>query len=310
MKTSIMKYIATLTIAIAILTLTSCMAGSEEVPSVTANQNETPIVTGSTFSLKVALVDSEGKDITTKNVVQEIALFVFDQNEKFYNRINIDSQSIIERREVKITCPGSERITVIAWGGLTEDSETIANLSQGNSSISDFTLSLNHEEGIANPAGDIFYGQHLIRTSINPKSANTSNELVMERKVASISLGTSGITASPNDIFSYKIKNTKSAFNYNGELTGEAIEYIIPASFDKKGNLTTSTISIFPSSKITIELYKNDELIFSAEKDENSKNLAANSGKLLDVFFDYSSTLSVQTTIVPWGVVIQNIVIG
>lgn len=310
MKTSTMKHIAILVVTTAILSLTSCAAGSEDIPSTPVNKDTTTTATTeNAFSLKVALVDNEGEDITTRNVVKDIALFVFDKNEKFYSRINIDAQSIIERREVKITCPGSDQITVIAWGGLTGNSETIANLSKGSSSINDFTISLNHEEGIANPTGDIFYGQHIIRTSIS-KSTTTTDELVMERKAASISLTTSGITSSKNDIFSYKIKNTKSAFNYNGELTGEVIEYVIPASFDKKGNLTMSTTSIFPSSEITIELYKNDELIFSAQKDENSRNLAAKSGKLLDVFFNYNSTLSIQTVVVPWGSIIQNVTIG
>lgn len=311
MKTSTIKYIATLVITTVILSLTSCSAGSEEIPSAPASKNDTPTtITEGAFSLKVALVDNEGEDITTKNVVKNIALFVFDKNEKYYSRLDIDAQSIIERREVKITCPESDQITVIAWGGLTENSESIANLSKGISSINDFTLSLNHEEGIANLTGDIFYGQHLIRASISSKSTNSTDELVMERKAASVSLTTSGIIPTKNDIFSYKIKNTKSAFNHNGELTGETIEYIIPASFDKKGNLTMDTASIFPSSEITIELYKNDELIFSAEKDKNSRSLSAKSGKLLDVFFDFNSTLSVQTVIVPWGTIIQNITIG
>jgi len=42
----------------------------------------------------------------------------------------------------------------------------------------------------------------------------------------------------------------------NGNPTGEEVEFVFPASFDEKGNLTTEAQAIFPAQNITVELYK------------------------------------------------------
>lgn len=310
MKFSTNKSIITSAITFVIISLAACSAGSEDIPSLTPDKTASvPATTAHQFSLKVTLVDNEGHNITSQNVLNDISLFVFDQYNKFHSQICVDSQRIIEKRDIEITCAEADQITVIAWGGIAGDRETIAHLTKGSSSIGDLMVSLKQEKGIANPAGDLFYGQLLIRKAIHSKNATASNELVMERKAASISLSTSGITPSNSDIYSYKIKNAKSAFNYNGELTGETIEYIIPASFNEKGNLTSNATPIFPSPAITIELYRNDELVFSAHKDQGERNLAAKSGKLLDISFDYHTTLYVETMILPWGTVYQDVTI-
>lgn len=310
MKISTNKGIIISIVTFIIISLAACSAGIEDIPSLTPDKTTTAhATTAEQFSLKVTLIDNEGYNITSKNVLNDISLFVFDQSNKFHSQINIDSQSIIERRDIKITCPEADQITVIAWGGIAGDRETINHLTKGSSSINDLMLSLKQEKGIANPAGDLFYGQLLISKTIHSQNAITSNELVMERKTASISLSTSGIIPSNSDIYSYKIKNVKTAFNYNGELTGETIEYIIPASFNEKGNLITNALSIFPSPEITIELYRNDKLVFSAHKDHSARNLSAKSGKLLDISFDYHTTLYVETMILPWGAVSQDVMI-
>ena len=55
----------------------------------------------------------------------------------------------------------------------------------------------------------------------------------------------------------------------------EEVEFAFPASFDEKGNLTTETQAIFPAQNITVELYKDGNLIFSSEKDKNGELFAA-----------------------------------
>ena len=67
--------------------------------------------------------------------------------------------------------------------------------------------------------------------------------------------------------------------DYNGNPTGEEVEFAFPASFDEKGNLTTETQAIFPAQNITVELYKDGNLIFSSEKDKNGELFAATPGK-------------------------------
>ena len=89
----------------------------------------------------------------------------------------------------------------------------------------------------------------------------------------------------------YKIKRTKSSFNCNGELTGNDIGYIIPATLNDNGNLTTGTFSILPADNMTIELYRDDVLVLSSENVKNSENVAANEGEQTNIVFttDYYS---------------------
>ena len=80
--------------------------------------------------------------------------------------------------------------------------------------------------------------------------------------------------------------------DYNGNPTGEEVEFAFPASFDEKGNLTTEAQAIFPAQNITIELYKDGDLIFSSEKDKNGELSAANPGKRNESTFKYSGEVS------------------
>ena len=63
--------------------------------------------------------------------------------------------------------------------------------------------------------------------------------------------------------FYYKVKKTTASFDHNGKLTGEEIEYIIPATMAAKGNVVADNTAILPASDVTIELYKDDNTIHS-----------------------------------------------
>ena len=105
------------------------------------------------------------------------------------------------------------------------------------------------------------------------------------------------------------IKKTKSSFNHNGKLTGEDIEYIIPATMNDKGNVVADNTTILPASDITIELYKDDKMILSSENVKNLEKLSINEGKLSEWTFDLSRN-SGNIMVADWGTVIQHVTIG
>ena len=134
--------------------------------------------------------------------------------------------------------------------------------------ISDLQVSLKENNGIANIPSDLFYGQVTLHKNSSTKST-VSNELQIIRKTSIFQLSTKGLIkylGSNAGNFEYRIKNTKSSLDYNGNPTGEEVEFAFPASFDEKGNLTTETQAIFPAQNITVELYKDGNLIFLAKK--------------------------------------------
>lgn len=176
--------------------------------------------------------------------------------------------------------------------------------------ISDLQVSLKHNNGVANNLpGDLFYGQIVLHRSYTKA---TSQELKIERKVSSMSILTKGalkVFDSKEGNYYYKIKRTKSSFNCNGELTGNDIEYIIPATLNNNGNLTTGIFSILPADNMTIELYRDDVLVLSSENVKNSENVAANEGEQTNIIFDLSRN-NINISISEWGTVIQYVTVG
>ena len=252
---------------------------------------------------------SDNKDITVKGDVDQTTLFVFDQNNDFYKQVTLDRTYLLQAKPVEISCPGSKQITVVAWAGLSSDSEEISAMSQANI-ISDLQVSLKQNNGVAAALpGDLFYGQATLKSASTKSGAET---LKIERKVSSISLITKSVIKvldSKEGNFYYKVKNTKGSFNHNGELTGENIEYIIPATLNEKGNVVAENSAILPASDVTIELYKDDIMILSSKNVKNSEKVSVNEGELSEITFDLSKN-NCNIVVTDWGTVIQHVTIG
>ena len=252
---------------------------------------------------------SDNKDITVKGDVDQTTLFVFDQNNDFYKQVTLDRTYLLQAKPVEISCPGSKQITVVAWAGLSSDSEEISAMSQANI-ISDLQVSLKQNNGVAAALpGDLFYGQATLKSASTKSGAET---LKIERKVSSISLITKSVIKvldSKEGNFYYKVKNTKGSFNHNGELTGENIEYIIPATLNEKGNVVAENSAILPASDVTIELYKDDIMILSSKNVKNSEKVSVNEGEQSEITFDLSKN-NCNIVVADWGTVITHVTIG
>lgn len=304
--TNCLYFVCTLVVAIS---FASCSADSdssysgidEKVIENAAEKTDTP------FSV-VLKAYSDNKDITVKGDVDETTLFVFDENNDFYKQVTLDRTYLLQAKPVEISCPGSKQITVVAWAGLSSENEEISAMSQANI-ISDLQVSLKQNNGVAATLpGDLFYGQVTLKSTSTKSSAET---LKIERKVSSISLITKSVIKvldSKEGNFYYKVKNTKSSFNHNGELTGEDIEYIIPATLNQKGNVVAENTTILPASNITVELYKDDKMILSSENVKNLEKVSVNEGELSELTFDLSRN-SGNIVVTDWGTVIQHVTI-
>ena len=263
--------------------------------------------TDASFSV-VLKAYSDNKDITVKGDVDQTTLFVFDQNNDFYKQVTLDRTYLLQAKPVEISCPGSKQITVVAWAGLSSENEEISAMSQANN-ISDLQVSLKQNNGVAAALpGDIFYGQATLKSASTKSGAET---LKIERKVSSISLITKGVIKmldSREGNFYYKVKKTKASFDHNGKLTGEEIEYIIPATMDAKGNVIADNTAILPASDVTIELYKDDNMILSSKNVKNSEKVSVNEGELSEITFDLSKN-NCNIVVTDWGTVIQHVTI-
>ena len=294
---------------IAMIAFASCSADSDSSYGIDDSViNSASSKTEAPFSV-VLKAYSDNKDITVKGDVDQTTLFIFDQSGDFYKQMTVDRTYLLQAKPIEIACPGSDQITVVAWAGLSGENENISALNQANI-ISDLQVSLKQNNGVAaSLPGDLFYGQVTLKSTSTKASSET---LKIERKVSSVSLITKGVIKmldSRDGNFYYKIKKTKSSFNHNGELTGEDIEYIIPATMNDKGNVVADNTTILPASDITIELYKDDKMILSSENVKNLEKVSINEGELSELTFDLSKN-SGNIVVADWGTVIVNVTVG
>lgn len=283
----------------------SCSADSNDIID---NEIQPVAATQNAFSFTIKAY-SEGEDVTPKGDVKNTTLFVFDENNDFFSQINVDNSYLLENKPIQIDCPYSDRITVIAWGGLSTDNEEISALDRSNM-ISDLQIKLKQNNGVINNfKGDLFYGQ----VSLNRTATKTSaNVLKITRKVAALQLVTKGIIKkfdSREGNYFYKVKNTKGSFDHNGNLIGDDVEYLVPASLNEQGNLVAQTTPILPSSDITIELYRDNERILCNKNLKNSEIVAAKEGEKVNIIFDLSKQ-NCKIAVASWGSVTQIVTVG
>ncbi|MCD8269188.1 MAG: FimB/Mfa2 family fimbrial subunit [Parabacteroides sp.] len=297
------------------VSFTSCLGGDSDIDNVLSNsstntinsskESDNELQVEAPFSVVLRTLNVGGEDLTTKGDVKNVTLFVFDEEGYFVKQIAVEKSQILNRKTIEIACPGNDKITVIAWGGLSENEE-FTTMSPMNI-ISNLQVKVKENNGVATATGDLFYGQVEIKHSST--KSNDRSELALQRKVSSVSLSTEGL-AQDNSTYEYRISKSQEAFDANGELTGEEIEYAIPASFNKKGVLVADS-PILPASNLTISLYKDGQLVFSAEKDQNGKNLSAKAGKQQNLVFDKNgSNLAVNLIVADFGVVVQYVIVG
>lgn len=288
-----------------VLSFASCSADGD---STSVIDDRVPLETEVPFYV-ILKAYSNNSDITANGDVKNTTLYVFDGNNDFYKQITVNKEYLLQVKPIEISCPEADKITVIAWSGLSNESEEISNMNRSNI-ISDLQVSLKQNNGVANSLpGDLFYGQIVLYRS---STKATAQELRIERKVSSMSILAKGalkVFDSKEGNYYYKIKRTKSSFNCNGELTGNDIEYIIPATLIENGNLTTGTFSILPADNITIELYRDEVLVLSSENIKNSENVAANEGEQTNIVFDLSRN-NINISVSDWNTVIRYVTVG
>lgn len=305
-------------VIVSAVSFTSCSGSDSDIDTVLNNSSTNTVNKSSEeeseglqaeapFSVVLRALDVNGDDLTTKGDVKNVMLFVFDDQGYFVKQVAVEKAQILNRRAIEIACPGNKEITVIAWGGLSENEE-IPSMSPVNI-ISDLQVKIKENNGVAACASDLFYGQVVIQRTSDTKSFD-KKELAIERKVSSVALSTEGLTQD-NSTYEYRISKTQDSFDAEGNLTGEEVEYVIPATFNKKGVLVSESTPILPTSNLTVNLYKDGQLIFSAEKDQNGNSLSAKAGKQQNLVFDKNgSKFDVNLIVAEFGVVVQYVIIG
>ncbi|MDH6344199.1 hypothetical protein M2480_001218 [Parabacteroides sp. PFB2-12] len=284
-----------------LLAFTSCSSDSD------SNYTATEVVAPkqADFTVRIKAIDKAGKDITTYGEGNDVTLYIFDDNYDFIASQNIAKAAVMNGQKIQIHAQNANRITVVAWAGLSNNKEEVSSLTKANI-LSDLRVQLKQNNGqVTTPPSDLFYGQLTLDRA--QTKADQVNTLVVARKVAQFTLATLNVTetyGTTGDYY-YKITSTSDAIDYNGKVTGSVVSYIVPTSVNEMGNLTKEQISIFPSENVTVELYRNDQMILSSKNFQKTENIAVNEGEQAVVYFNAANSNKITYQVANFGTVVN-----
>ncbi len=265
------------------------------------------------FRLFIKAVDADEKDITDSGDVQQVILFVFNENGEIVDAVLLDAAAVKSRKpvDIKLDYPGHQSLTFVAWGNTGGvDFPDKASVKQ----LNDLYAKLKAQSGAVQSASDLFYGNLSVPVeygSIEPAGDQT---VTIRRKTAQIFISAIHLKqwyGNKEGNYSFRLKESLNTYDQNGNLTGTAVNYI-PVTQLQDGTLTAPVFNTYPTGSgqsYTLEILFNGEVIYTANKGSDGKAFVPEVGRLLNIIIDFRGGVSVMVVITPWDVVHQYVVI-
>lgn len=259
------------------------------------------------YALNIQVVDKEGNDLTQSGVLQKSDVYLF--NEKGFVKMvpaGISSDFLFGYGK-------DEKITLVAWGNIKEDTLITAEISLGTS-IGEARLKLRqHAKGTHLPVTDLFYCRREMSNATTRGMREESVTLVLERMVAGLSIRTLYLAERyPYDgkPYAFIVRGTGSEMDFTGKITGESAGYEPLSYTDTKGDVYAPPFRIFPTETdgcIEIDIYREREKICTIAKDKDSTPLCAIAGKQTNIEIDFRyAKIKTSVNVLPWGEVNQD----
>lgn len=267
--------------------------------------------------LIVRSFDADNKEITGTGAVREVVLYVFDNNGAYTGKI-IGA----ENAHIPLDYPEGSQLTLVGWANSQNGKQIMPQLAQGTPIDQALvTLTENSSQPAAVPAGskaspqigsssaspdDLFWGTGVVSLNSLEGQTEVGHELNIKRKVASISVVIKGLQewAGTSDTdFSIVINGTRKSIDFRGNKVGNPTLYLHQLLKNENGLFVTGIFNTFPSAdtRITIDVYKGSEKIYTVTTDGENKPFVLDEGRLLNVFIDFTRNAAVTFTVTEWG---------
>lgn len=245
------------------------------------------------FVLRLKLVNAQGNDITQLRDVDDVILYIFDNNQKFLNQTTILANDVRNYVPVNLSYENTNDIWVVAWSNFKENQD-VTPLTQGMSMQDALVKLKKNSEGFAVNPDDLFWGTiHLSQNdAVQLNSVNqTINNLVLSRQVAQLNITVKGLDPGYDDYYFIIGGSKEDTYNFEGKLRGNPIEYKQYGSFDAVTSLFHSAgFSMYPLSdgnSNTISIYRSGNLIASVNvNSEDGSHIVPIRGVMLNVLID------------------------
>lgn len=275
------------------LVAVSCIREPEPEP---CKEDPTNTFTG-TFIARA--MDSLDMDISNSGVVSTVEVLSFTDGGNY-----IETQSVNLLQQITVKDIKQSERTLVGWGNLSLGGQHQTTLKPGDN-IGLWSVSLiKLDDGNYRSPDNLFYGEKTIK--LMQSNNQPPDELWLHRRVAAIAISTIGLqsklTASTSDV-KYIVRGTSSALNYKGEPIDAMAVYLPNATINSFGELEAKPFLTFASpvlGRVTVELYVDGTLLFSASNDLNSQPFKAINDRILYITLDMDKSTGSTFELAEW----------
>ena len=198
------------------------------------------------YELHVRAVDADGNDLTGNGVLQKSDIYLFNE-QGFVRMIPSEGFSDFFFGEDR-----DERLTLVAWGNLKEDTLITTEIAPGTS-LKDAKLQLRqYTHGTHIPLTDLFYCRREIGEISTRGVEGADITLVMERMVAGLSIRTRYLAERypyNGEAYRFVVHCIGTEMDFMGEASGDGAGYEPASVTDAKGDVYAPLFHIFPTGE-------------------------------------------------------------
>lgn len=257
---------------------------------------------------KVVAVDEEGEEIDNPQVIEGVVLYVFDNDKKFLRTVHTSAGAINP-----ISFPNQDALHVVSWGNLTEENQQLPDVHPGTP-MHEALVQLKVTQpqkgkattrAIAQSPDDLFYSYDVI--SLRSGEYSESYKLYLNRASAAMTITMRNLQPYANrydENYALHVRETYSAIDFYGRLTGDKVGYVPQTSFNDKKEFIAPLFNMLPTDAegtIEIDVYHDGELITTVVNGPDGKPLQAQRGKVLNILVNFHLTVTVEVDMTPWG---------
>lgn len=272
------------------------------------------------YTLTLKAVNINGEDITESGDVTDAALYIYDENGKYLETVNMTVNQIVNRTPVQINYPASAKLTIVAWGNTVGSEQKVV----AGSTINDLTMELaTKTSAVMEHPRDLFFGDDDIPLKAGVLTRN--EEVVISLKVARIEMRTEnlakgiekwreqqGLRADEDVSFDFYFKESLNKVDYSGNVEGEKLSHNPYAELTTGYEWETPEFeNVLPGElqKGTFNINGTEYAVESKDRNtgEEIKLVEGQEGLIIFQWGDDGAFLGITVKVRPWGYVEDNI---
>lgn len=240
--------------------------------------------------------------------IKDINFYVFDDKDLLLDILPINS-----KEPVMLNYPGIPSLHCVALCN-TQDGTILVSPLQKGDPLSGGFISL--KPSVPARAGkstftspsDLFYGE------LNIENTSTSARieeqvLPVSRMVASMTITVRGLellSGSNDGDYSLVVHETASRVDFEGSYGGEPASYHFSSRFEAGKDYKIPPFNLFPTLEenkgITIDIYRNSDLLRSVNTDSSHQPIIPVVGQTLNLLLNFKLSVDVEVEFTEWGV--------